>query len=175
MLASGLDIDSLWHLEDAFDYAPQWTAVIPSKSEEDSDDDNYGKRSVVKKKNNKQAKFPAITDGSDGDSDDSMPGLQSVSDSENDDDDDENSDSEFDPYDFGDSSEEESEYDSEEEDEIRDKLRQAMDTAHDSNWLDAEPGVNRDIDPFMAEDKNPFLTLLGSLRGRYFTRMLRSC
>ncbi|KJA27891.1 hypothetical protein HYPSUDRAFT_35071 [Hypholoma sublateritium FD-334 SS-4] len=170
----GLDIDSLWHLEDAFDRKPQWTGVALTKLGEDSDDDSFvNSRRAIVKKNNKQSKLLAIGNGGDDESDDSMPGLQSVSNSDNDDgDDDEDSDSDDDLNDDGDSSDsDESGYNSDDEEEIRQQLRAAMDAAHESNWLDADPNLPKELDPFYGQDHkgNPFLKLLGSLRGRMFT------
>ncbi|KAF9010573.1 hypothetical protein BDQ17DRAFT_1346459 [Cyathus striatus] len=72
-----------------------------------------------------------------------------------------------------DSEEEDSEdegYDTEQEDEIRDLLREAMDTAHEADWFESS-NAPAEIDPFLQEDRkgNPFLKLLGSLRGRMFS------
>ena len=162
----------MWHLEDAFDRKPQWTGVALAKLDEDSDDDNFvnSRRAIVKK--NKQSKLLAISNGRDDDSDDSMPGLQSVSNSDEDDgDDDDDSDDDDDQYDDGDSSDSDSSgYDSEEEEEIRHQLRAAMDAAHESNWLDEDPNLPKELDPFQGQDHkgNPFLKLLGSLRGKFY-------
>lgn len=111
---------------------------------------------------------PAHQDDSDG----SMPGLQSVSNSSDDDDDsDEDSDSDDDlDFDDDDDDEEsdESEYDEEQEDELRDMLREAMDAAHEADWFH-NTEVPVEIDPLEDVRKgNPFLKLLGSLRGMHY-------
>jgi len=94
-----------------------------------------------------------------------MPGLQSVSDSSEDG---SNYDSDSDESD-GYSTADESEYDEEAEDEIRDLLREAMDTLHEGDYdnYTAESRPNPAVDPFREDytKGNPFLKLLGSLRG----------
>lgn len=125
--------------------------------EEDSDEEGFH-RSGAKSKKNKPL---AITNQSESDS---MPELQSVSNTDDDDDDD---DEDSDDFDDGGSSDDDSGYNTEEEDEIREKLREAMDAAHEADWFDdSAPG----IDPFLQDDRkaNPFLNLLGSLRGMQF-------
>ena len=85
--------------------------------------------------------------------------------------DDDDSDDDDDQYDDGDSSDSDSSgYDSEEEEEIRHQLRAAMDAAHESNWLDGDPNLPKELDPFQGQDHkgNPFLKLLGSLRGKFY-------
>ncbi|KAF8973070.1 hypothetical protein BDZ97DRAFT_1779193 [Flammula alnicola] len=166
---SGFDIDSLWQLEDAFNYEPQWSAFSMPKIDEDSDGERPAGRALVKK-NNKQAKLLAIANGGSDDSDGSMPGLQSVSNSDDEDEEDEDTESEEEEED-GESDDDESGYNTEEEDEIRDMIREAMDAAHEADWFDSGHNVPKEIDPFAAEDRkgNPFLKLLGSLRGRMFS------
>jgi hypothetical protein len=113
----------------------------------------------------KRKKRPlAITNGLTNNSDDSMPDLQSVSNSS----DESESISESDEDDDGDEDEDsdDSGYDTEQEDEMRDWLREAMDTAHEADWLDTT-NAPAEIDPFQDDRKgNPFLRLLGSLRGK---------
>lgn len=107
----------------------------------------------------------AITSGAVEDSDDSMPELQSVSNSS--DEIDSDLDEESDEGDEG-SDSDESGYDTEEQDELREMLREAMDTAHEADWLhSAQVAQAAEIDPFEQNDSkgNPFLKLLGSLRG----------
>jgi hypothetical protein len=95
-----------------------------------------------------------------------MPSLQSVSNSSEDydlarsSDDDEESD-----HDLADDEEDDSEYDSDQEAELRDMLRVAMDLAHETDLFNTT-NAGPDPDP-AAEDRkdNPFLKLLGSLRG----------
>ena len=94
-----------------------------------------------------------------------MPGLQSVSNSSEDESDDD-IDSESD--DGGEDSDG-SGYNTEEEDELRDLLREAMDIAHESAFFD--PTNSSPIPDAYAEERksNPFLKLLGSLRGTSFS------
>ena len=159
---SGEGIDSLWQLEGAFDYAPQWSAIAPKSYDgfDDSDSDIPNGRSAIVKKKKKPL---AITSGG-TDSDDSMPGLQSVSNTSDDDEDDDDDEEEEEEED---SSGDESGYNTEEEDEIRELWREAMDVAHEADYFDAS-AVQPEIDPFSQEDRkgNPFLKMLGSLRGR---------
>ncbi|CAA7261735.1 unnamed protein product [Cyclocybe aegerita] len=162
---SGQDADSLWGLSDAFNYAPQWSSYFFPGLAEESDNEDMPRLSSNNK--SKKKKPLAITDGNE--SHNSMPGLQSVSNTSDSDD--------FDEYtDEDDSDEEEEEsgsegYDTEQEDEIRDLLREAMDAAHEADWLDTSNGPPPELDPFQQEDRkgNPFLKLLGSLRGRMFS------
>lgn len=164
---SGKDIDSLWELTDALDLSPQWHSYyIPDlKQSLDYDSDNSLGPALFSQGKKKGSKFLAITNGPGNDSDDSMPELQSVSNSsdevDSDDDDSEDDNKDEDSDDSG--------YDTEQEDEIRDMLREAMDTAHEADWLHSA-NVASEIDPFSQEDRkgNPFLRLLGSLRGKSF-------
>ncbi len=89
-----------------------------------------------------------------------MPALQDVSES------DESGTEDYTDSDNDDDDDDESEYDTDEEDEIRDMLREAMDTAVDADWFSSNDQPSP-VDPFEQEDKkgNPFLKLLGSLRG----------
>lgn len=107
----------------------------------------------------------AITNGETGDeSDGSMPSLQTVSDSSEES---EGSDYGDDDDDDDDDSEEESDddYDEEDEDQLKDMMREAWDTATATDFF----SYNADPQEFdaMAEDRkgNPFIKLLGSLRG----------
>lgn len=155
-------------MEGVFDYAPQWSASrLPNISEESDDDDLFPQRPRGKS-GKKQSKRLAITNERDSDSNGSMPGLQSVSNTEDDDNFDDTDDSE--PETEQDESEDDdSGYNTEEEDEIRDMLREAMDAAHEADWFDSGTHAPEGIDPFAQEDRkgNPFLKLLGSLRGTF--------
>ncbi|TFK44345.1 hypothetical protein BDQ12DRAFT_672818 [Crucibulum laeve] len=163
---AGQTIDSLWGLDGALDSTPQWSSYyMPSIKDSDDDSDGLPALALVKGKGKAQKKRLTVTNGAADDSYESMPGLQSVSNSSDDEsDEDENSDEE------SEDESDESGYDTEQEEEIREMLREAMDTAHNTAWIDsanAPPG----IDPFLQEDHkgNPFLKLLGSLRGRMFS------
>ncbi|KAF8070672.1 hypothetical protein FPV67DRAFT_1488307 [Lyophyllum atratum] len=171
---SGDDIDTLWGLTDALDPIPQWHAYYMPHLAGDSDYDSDSKPNPAgfkgKKKN---AKLLAITSGPANDSDDSMPELQSVSNSSDEIDSDDDEDSDYEEDD-DDSDSDQSGYDTEEEDELREMLREAMDTAHEADWLHSakmESKMEGGIDPFAQDDRkgNPFLKLLGSLRGRMFS------
>ncbi|KAK7005784.1 hypothetical protein R3P38DRAFT_3214731 [Favolaschia claudopus] len=164
---TGLDIDTLWQVQDALARSPQWHPIYIAgriNTYESDDEDGAG----VFKGGKKGKKKPlAITNGEE--SNDSMPELQSVSNS-SDDEEDDDSDSEVDDDDDDD----DSEYDEEQEDEIRDLLREAMDTAHEGDLFDSAKG-NDDIDPFARDGEEPgkgnaFLKILGSLRGRVFNQ-----
>lgn len=121
---------------------------------------------------NKPSHRLAVTRGdNDDDSADSMPGLQSVSNtSENDDDDDDDDDNDdndgddknHDGDDYLDSG-----YDTEEEDERREMVKEAIFIAREGDFFDSGNNIPPEIDPFLQEDRkgNPFLKLLGSLRG----------
>ncbi|KAG5647031.1 hypothetical protein DXG03_001401 [Asterophora parasitica] len=167
--ASGDDIDTLWGLTDALNPAPQWHAFYVPNLAGDSDDSDSRPYPTGLKSKKKNAKRLAITNGPANDSDDSMPELQSVSNS-SDDFDSEDDDSSSSEEEDGENDSDESGYDTEEEDELREMLREAMDTAHEEDWLHsvrAEGG----LDSFDEQDYrkgNPFLKLLGSLRGRMF-------
>ena len=144
----------MWGLEDALNAPPQWHAyfVDPSVIPEEEDD--------VLNLGNKMKKTLQLTAGGE-DSDDSMPELQSVSNSSDEESDDESTDSEADESDW----ESDDGYDTDQEDYLREMLREAMDAANEAEADLGVPGV----DP-LAQDEdfrkgNPFLKLLGSLRG----------
>ncbi|KAF8844311.1 hypothetical protein BDN67DRAFT_765829 [Paxillus ammoniavirescens] len=184
---SNLPVDSLWQLDEALRRTPQWSSFyMPNLRTYAYDSDDEGmpnslvkstgpKRNGTKKR---QKKLLAITDGHADDDDDdvdsnsSMPGLQSVSDSseesnedilgfDNDAEPSEDDDSDYD---------DESDYDSEEEELYRTMLREAMDTAMAiPEFFDPKTAVP-EFDALTEERKgNPFLKLLGSLRGRMFS------
>jgi hypothetical protein len=96
------------------------------------------------------------------DSDGSMPELQSVSNSSSEDE----SDDENESDDDDDDEDDDSGYDTEQEDEMRDMLRAAMDAASETDFFQSAKAPIA-IDPFLEERKNnPFLKMLGSLRGK---------
>ncbi|KAG0698134.1 hypothetical protein DFH29DRAFT_991187 [Suillus ampliporus] len=180
---SNMSIDTLWQLDEALRRTPQWSAFyVPHLAghDSDSDGDSLGLMPVKNKGGRKggapkrpSKKMLAITDGhADDESDGSMPELQSVSDSSDESDDDMlDSDQNFgDEDDDSDEYETESEYDSDEEEQYRNMLREAMDTAMAiPEFFDAKTEVPEF--EAMAEERkgNPFLKLLGSLRGRMFS------
>ncbi|KAG2342475.1 hypothetical protein BDR05DRAFT_990338 [Suillus weaverae] len=180
---SNMSIDTLWQLDEALRRTPQWSAFyVPHLAGHDSDSDDGGNLGLipVKSRGGKKGgghkrpskKMLAITDGrGDDESDGSMPELQSVSDSDESDDDMIDSDQNFgDEDDDSDEYETESEYDSDEEEQYRNMLREAMDTAMAiPEFFDAKTEVP-EFEAIAEERKgNPFLKLLGSLRGRMFS------
>lgn len=162
-----MDIDTLWQLGDAHHRTPQWCSYYMPDLDEDSDSDSDGPpdlSSASRKGDRKGRKLLAITNGTAEDSDGSMPELQSVSNSSEEGSEDSESGSGDDGED-----DDESGYDTEQEDELRDLLREAMDTAVEADFFDSS-NVSPEINPFAEERKgNPFLKLLGSLRGVFIT------
>lgn len=159
------------------DRAPQWHSTYISPLAEDSGEDSDGPPGllpVVTRKGGAKAggksgkKMLAITSGAGDDSNDSMPDLQSVSDS-SESEEDSDSDEEDDGLDDGDEDSDDG-YDTDEEDELREMMREAMNAAMENpDFFD--PKANpKDFESFnkVAEDRkgNPFLKLLGSLRGK---------
>jgi hypothetical protein len=171
-----MSIDTLWQLDEALHRTPQWSALyVPHLAGYDSDSDNGDSSSLVKSKGRRRRgplkrppkKMLAITDGrTDYDSDGSMPSLQSVSDSDESEEDILDSDNIGYEDDDSDEYETESGYDTDEEELYRTMLREAMDTAMAiPEFFDAKTEVPEF--EAMAEERkgNPFLKLLGSLRG----------
>ena len=165
---SGKDIDSLWGLTGALDPSPQWHSYyVPNmKQDSDYDSDDPPRLAPFSRGKKRGSKHLAIANGPADDSSDSMPELQSASNSSEEVETEDDSDSDDDDPDDKDS--EDSGYDTEQEDEMREMLREAMDTAHEADWLHSA-NVPSGIDPFLQDRKgNPFLKLLGSLRGESF-------
>ncbi|KAF7980729.1 hypothetical protein HWV62_36739 [Athelia sp. TMB] len=166
---SGEDIDTLWQLDGALERAPQWHSVhIPLEEDEDSDGP-VGSMALTKGGRKKKKKLLELTNGDDDDSHGSMPDLQSVSDSS---DSQELSDSDEDSEE--DSGDEDSDvgYDTDEEDELREMIREGMDAAMENPEFFDPRRDKKEFQDFydLAEERkgNPFLKLLGSLRGRAF-------
>ncbi|KAF9263366.1 hypothetical protein L218DRAFT_959393 [Marasmius fiardii PR-910] len=152
--ASGKDIDTLWNITQAIKPTPRWHPFSPSNVEGGSDNDN---EQLAPKTGKRPKKVLAITNNDE--SDDSMPPLQSVSDTEESEDD-----SDTDDSDSGDEVEDdESGYDTDEEDELRELYKEAMDAVHAVDWNSPTDEPETDY-----REGNPFLKLLGSLRGRMF-------
>lgn len=163
---SKTDIDTLWQLQNALKRTPRWHSfkITGLANDEDSDYDSDGPPKLTPIGKKREKKQLQITRGGEDGSDDSMPGLQSVSNSSDDEESDEDSASEDDDDD--DDSDDESGYDTEQEDEMRDMLREAMDTAIEADFFALNADAPPELDP-LADDRksNPFLKLLGSLRG----------
>ncbi|KAL0068782.1 hypothetical protein AAF712_004111 [Marasmius tenuissimus] len=152
--ASGKEIDSLWALQQAIKPIPRWHPYKPPVDDLSDSEDEGGPAQGKKPKK----KVLAIT--ADIESDDSMPPLQDVSDTEESEDDlDDSDDSDSDEED----SDAESGYNTDEEDELRELYKEAMDTLHATDWNNPEDKLEPDT-----TKGNPFLKLLGSLRGRMF-------
>ncbi|EGO00109.1 hypothetical protein SERLA73DRAFT_167949 [Serpula lacrymans var. lacrymans S7.3] len=183
---SSMNIDTLWQLDEALHRIPQWSSFyvpglnVGSDSDSDAPPGLFRSKGRLPKatraKGSKGRKLLAITDGpADDDSDGSMPGLQSVSDSTGDSDNYSDSDKEdMDIQDMDeDDDDDESGYDSEEEAEYRDMIREAMDTAMGiPEFFDPNTPVP-ELDAADGKRGNPFLKLLGSLRGRMFSSKTR--
>lgn len=170
---SGHDINALWQLQDCLDYAPQWTSYfMPGLRRDLEDEDNPPALAPVSSRN-KISRRLAITNGDGEGSADSMPGLQSVSNTSDDDDDDDDDDEN--EYEDGNRDVDEypdSEYDTDEEDELREMVKEAIFIAREGDFFDSGDNIPPEIDPFLQEDRkgNPFLKLLGSLRGPFVSR-----
>lgn len=111
----------------------------------------------------------AITNGDE--STGSMPGLQSVSNSSDDDgeDDDDDDDDEFEDENRDGNDSPVSGYNSDEEEELRGMIKEAMFFAREGDFYDSGDNMPSEINPFLQAEKdhNPFLKLLGSLRGPF--------
>lgn len=161
---SGKNADALWKLTENFNYAPQWTSYFVPGLVRDSD--NLELASTKKKGTKKKPKeLLRLANGSQVSTDSDMPPLQSLSGTDDAEDDDDDDDFPLD-HDEAEDDDDSSGYNTEEEDEMRDLLREAMDVAHESDWASASH-LPKEMDPFEQEDRkgNPFLKLLGSLRG----------
>ena len=126
---------------------------------------NPQKGALVKgSKGGKKKSQPLAITNDEEDDNDSMPSLETVSDTseeweESEDDDDESEDEESDSDD--------SAYDTDEEDEIRNMVREAMDEAYQNpDFFDPTKDVDESLS---TEDRksNPFMKLLGNLRGTF--------
>jgi hypothetical protein len=177
-VSGGEDIDTLWQLDGALERAPQWHAVyVPSLAEDSDEDlDLVPVRAKGGLKASKKKRL-AITSGAADDSNNSMPDLQSVSESS---DSDENSDSDDDDGESDDGYEDSDDgYDTDEEDELREMMKEAMNAAMDNPDFFDPKADPKDFDSFnkVADDRkgNPFLKLLGSLRGVYTSFTHGSC
>lgn len=151
---TGQNLDELWQLEGEIYRTAHWTARQPT-ADLVVYDRPQGKKQ--KKKNGRLA----ITDGNDSDS---MPSLESVSDSSEDGSDSDSYDDDVVDDDVDD--DDSVGYDTEEEGMMRDLLREAMDE------ISSYPGFfdpTQTLNEQLAEERkgNPFLKLLGSLRGSF--------
>ncbi|KAF9452735.1 hypothetical protein P691DRAFT_794128 [Macrolepiota fuliginosa MF-IS2] len=164
---TGKDIDDLWQLKGE-GATPQWTSFfmhhVPENIVRHSSKTNKGKKPL------------AITDFAAGDDSDEMgpqtasnssdeiPGLQTVSNSSEDYSSADESESEINYLD--DDSDDDIGYDTEEEEEIRELLREAMDVAYEGDWFGSSEPLPERSGAGSNQQDNPFLKLLGSLRGQ---------
>ncbi|KII92754.1 hypothetical protein PLICRDRAFT_37552 [Plicaturopsis crispa FD-325 SS-3] len=167
---SGMDIDTLWLLKEARVRKPAWHSFFVPAAHDDSDSDSDSPPGLAPIKGKAKPKQLAITNGGADDSDDSMPSLQSVSDrttsEEETEDDDDEEDSDADDW----NDDDESDYDTDEEDETRELLREAMDIAAAVPDFHDHASAAPEFDELTEDRKgNPFIKLLGSLRGRMFS------
>ncbi|KAJ3984757.1 hypothetical protein F5890DRAFT_1474338 [Lentinula detonsa] len=158
------DIGALWGLTEVLNPKPHWHSYgLVRRGNDDDDYDDSPPKITGKAPNN----LLEITSGEQ--TDDSMPGLAEISDSDEDvewgDNDDKEEESDHDTDD------DESGYGSDQESLMRAMVREAMNAVTAVNWQEP-PDENDELDPFTAEDRkgNPFLNLLGSLRGRMFSK-----
>lgn len=172
-VSGGEDIDTLWQLDGALERSPQWHSVyMPALAEEDEDSDGPPGLMAVKRKggNKPNKKLLAITEGGDDESNDSMPELQSVSDSSDESSEQESDDDDSDDSDDGDE-DSDAGYDTDEEDELREMMKEAMNAAMENPEFFDPRADPKDFEAFneIAEERkgNPFLKLLGSLRGAF--------
>lgn len=153
---SGLDIDSLWDLKTRFEeQTPQFHGYyIPG-----ADEESEKVPGAFPSRSSKQA--PGTKATAEGSDDDDMPDLQSVSDSpqENDDDDD-------DEWESGDDHWDEDDWHTDDEEAVNEHYREMMKVGMEHpDFLDPKVPIP-EFEKFAEERKdNPFLKLLGSLRG----------
>lgn len=168
---TGKTIDELWGLTDLKNRTPAWHAYyIPGA--DGAGNGKAGDSALVptsgttKQPGKTAGKKPlAITNGDESDT--SMPSLQTVSNSSEEEMDfDSDSDDSGDEYETDSDEDDDDEFDEELEEELREMIRDAMDVAQaDPDFHDPRSSAKFFED--MAADKkdNPFLKLLGSLRG----------
>ncbi|KAI0074642.1 hypothetical protein K474DRAFT_1665173 [Panus rudis PR-1116 ss-1] len=162
---AGRNIDSLWRLEEVRQRTPAWHAAKGGNGADDSDDEPAGP--TKKRKPGKSPLAIAYNNNDGAESDDSMPSLQTVSDSSDAD----SEDDDDDVFDMDDESDEsDSEYDTDDEDQLRDMYREAMDAAAATAGFYDPRADAKDFEQLAEERKgNPFIKLLGALRGRMFS------
>ncbi|TFK54510.1 hypothetical protein OE88DRAFT_1676255 [Heliocybe sulcata] len=169
---SGQGIDELWDLAEEKERTPQWHAFyMPSLGK-----DGEGPGALTRPGGGRGGKKRLAITAAGYESDNSMPSLQSVSDSEDeesdneyeDEDEDEEDEEEYDDDDDYETESEDDGYDTDEEEQARELLREAMDYAlRDPDFLNAKSSEELKLDDDLKG--NAFLKLLGSLRGRLFS------
>ncbi|KAI0062875.1 hypothetical protein BV25DRAFT_1855093 [Artomyces pyxidatus] len=168
--STGANLETLWQLGNETKRVPYWGTRNPPNINDDAK--GLVPYKATKETGKKGQKRLAITNdaASDGGS---MPSLETVSDSSEGDEDGPvhpgSDEWETDDEDDGDDEYGDSDYDTEEEEEMKIYARMAMDTAYSHpDFMDQRNPTN---DKMLAEERkdNPFLKLLGSLRGRMFS------
>ncbi|KAH8119258.1 hypothetical protein DFH11DRAFT_1686181 [Phellopilus nigrolimitatus] len=162
---TGKNIDALWQLVDVRRRIPQFSVVTLPKGAFDE----KGGNKVLVRGGGKQEQLKITANGEE-ESGDSMPGLLDVSNSDEEERD-EDSTSEYSSYvseddDSSANDDDDEAYDTEEEEELRKMHRDAM------NVVNEMPDIlnNENGDKYAKErKKNPFLKLLGNLKGRMFS------
>ncbi|KAF8650432.1 hypothetical protein AX16_005235 [Volvariella volvacea WC 439] len=172
---AGNDLDSLWHLAGVTDGNSVWhgfydSTLAPQK------EDWKPRRPRRQADSGSQAIILRKGKGGSSDESDSMPDLLTASDSSVTDSDSQNSESgEDDSHPYGGDSDgnwSDSDYDSDQEEEMRALAKEAFDFAYSSGWYeDVKKPSENEAEKRTKEDMegNPFLKLLGSLRGRIFS------
>lgn len=142
---SGKSIDVLWQLIDVRQRVPHFSILYISEEALNANEDASAKKPLTIKANGEE-------------SDSSMPPLVPVSDSEEEvDDTDSSDDSIFSSDDINDDGNDDEAYDTEEEEELKKLFREAM---------DFKTVVADELDPEeTSKSQNPFLKLLGNLKG----------
>lgn len=165
------ELDDIWGIADDLNFTSRWSGALTKKKggyDSDSDDDRPGPLAVARSNKKSSGGKPrlALKNHAEPDSDGSMPGLQSVSNTSdeagfNDDD----SSDDGDEYDSGES-EPDTEYDDDEDEERREFIKEAMEIAANFDYYGED--ISPDLNPYQQDEDrkgNPFLKLLGSLRG----------
>lgn len=159
-------MDALWQLTEARKRIPRWTTLRISRDDYSDleDDDTPNRKGLVKRGAGGKKPVAALMDTA-WESDDSMPGLLDVSNSSEDDDQDDSlSDYSDDEEEDDDDDDSDSEYDEDEKEELKRMHREAQNLANASPEMFEPEGKEK----YATErKKNPFLKLLGNLRGRF--------
>lgn len=165
---TGMELDSLWQLTKARKRTPHWNPIFVSKSDLQGDSDSEyevpkGLKSAVTAARSQRNKPLTLTRGEDDFSD--LPGLESASDSS-----DEESSTESSNDDNGSNAESvsyvesEEEYDSDLEDDFRQWARDALELNIQAPEI-FNGHFQSEADLADEKTKNPFMKLLGALRG----------
>lgn len=168
---TGENIDDLWQVADLRNLAPQWHSYSLMRYEADDSDEDMPQLQGLRGKRQRLA-LKSGEDDEDEDGYSSLPPLQEVSNSSDEGWD--SSEPESSEDEDEDEHHEESEYDTDEEDLEREWEREMMDAV--TAMMDYEKAGGDDGFDALAEERkgNPFLKLLGSLRGMFRRPLLIS-